>query len=323
MIRASARTRQFVQGGTWLIATFVLVLLVRGIDVGRIWALGQEVRGAWLALAVASNLLILPCWAEQWRMLMPPSSPVAPTRMLSIAAQLSFFSNTLPGTGQVSAVVLLSREPGVSSAAALSGLALEQMTEGVVKVTLLVAAAQFLPFPDWMQRAVLGLAAAVALLTVVVVLASFHHARLGAMSANRDSRSTLDRVLALVARWSRDLESLRRPSRFAAALACCAGSKAVEALAIVAVQHAFGLALPFSTTMLVLGAAILGTIAPVSPANLGIYEGAVIAAYRHAGMPPELALALALVQHACLLLGTAAVGYVVFSVNRLASARAA
>jgi uncharacterized membrane protein YbhN (UPF0104 family) len=106
------------------------------------------------------------------------------------------------------------------------------------------------------------------------------------------------------------------------ALVCCTASKAAEALAIVAVQHAFGLTLPFSTTMLALAAMILGTIAPVAPANLGIFEGAVVAAYRHAGIQPELALALAVVQHACLLLGTAAVGYVVFSVNRFARARA-
>lgn len=322
MTRASARTRQLLQAGTWLIATFVLVVLVRGIDVRRAWTLGQDVRGAWLALAVASNLLVLPCWAQQWRALIPPSSPVAARRMLSIAAQLSFFSNTVPGSGQVSAIVLLSREPGVTSATALSGLALEQVTEGIVKVSLLVLAAQLLPFPDWMHRAVLGLAVAVAVLTVGVVVAAFHHERIGALSAKREPRSLVDRVLALVARWSRDLESLRRPSRFAAALAWCTGSKVVEGLAIIAVQHAFGLALPFSTTMLVLGAAILGTIAPVSPANLGIYEGAVIAAYRHAGVAPEMALALAVVQHACLLLGTAAVGYVVFSVNRLARVRA-
>jgi len=322
MTRASPRTRHLVQAGTWLIATFVLVVLVRGVDVSRVWAVSQDVRGGWLALAVASNLLVLPLWAQQWRALMPPSSPVAPRRMLSIVAQLSFFANTVPVSGPVSAVVMLSREPGVTSAAALSGLALEQVTEGVVKLSILVVTAQLLPLPDWMHRAVFGLAAAVALLTIAIVAAALHHERINAIVGQREIRSPLDRFLALVARWSRDLESLRRPSRFALALLCCTGSKGVEALAMVAVQHAFGLTLPLSTTMLAFGAMILGTIAPVSPANLGIYEGAVVAAYRHSGIPPELALAVAVVQHACLLLGTAAVGYVVFSVNRLAGVRA-
>jgi uncharacterized membrane protein YbhN (UPF0104 family) len=140
--------------------------------------------------------------------------------------------------------------------------------------------------------------------------------------SDRARAPLVGRVVSLAARWSRDLESLRRPWRFGLALICSAGSKAVEALAIVAVQHAFGLTFPFPTTVLVLAASILGTIAPVAPANLGVYEGAVVAAYRHAGVPAELALALAVVSHACLLLGTAAVGYVTFSVNRFAKARA-
>ncbi|MGH7617001.1 MAG: lysylphosphatidylglycerol synthase transmembrane domain-containing protein [Gemmatimonadaceae bacterium] len=293
---ASPRTRQLLQAGTWIFATFLIVVLARSVDVGRVWALAQDVHGSWIAAAIASNLVILPLWAQQWRSLLPPSSDLSPKRMLSIATQLAFLGNAVPGSGPVSAVVLLGREPGVTHTAALSALALEQTTEGVTKVTVLLIAAQVLPLPDWMHRALLALAIAVGVLTVVVAIAS---------------------------RWARDLESLKHPSRLAIALVCCFGTKAAEALAIVAVQQAFAQTLPLSTTILVLAAAILGSIAPLSPANVGIYEGAVIAAYRHTGVAPELALAMAVIQHACLLLGTAAVGYVVFSVKRFTAARAA
>lgn len=305
----------------WLVATALFVVLVRSVDVGRFWALSQDVRGGWIAVAVAFNLLIVPLWAQQWRSLLPPSSSVALKRMLSIASQLSFLGNTFPATGQVSAVILLGREPGVTKAAALSALALEQVTEGIVKVGVLVFAAELLPLPGWMRQALIVLAGVVAVLTAAVVVAALHHERIA--GASRTIHPLVDPVIALIGRWARDLESLRRPSRFAAGLLCCAGTKAAELLAIVAVQHAFGLSLPFSTTVLALAAAILGTIAPVAPANLGVYEGAVVAAYRHAGVAPEMALALAVVQHGCLLLGTAAVGYVVFSVGRIAGARAA
>jgi uncharacterized membrane protein YbhN (UPF0104 family) len=305
----------------WLAATALFVVLVRSVDVGRFWALGQDVHGAWIAVAVALNLLVVPLWAQQWRSLLPPSSPVPLKRMLSIASQLSFLGNTFPATGQVSAVLLLGGEPGVTKAAALSALTLEQVTEGIVKVGILVAAAELLPLPLWMHQALIALAAVVAALTAMVVLAALHHERIA--GANRTIHPLVDPVIALIARWARDLESLRRPSRFGAGLLCGAGSKTVELLAIVAVQHAFGLSLPFSTTVLALAAGILGTLAPVAPANLGVYEGAVVAAYRHAGVAPEVALALAVVQHVCLLAGTAAVGYVVFSVGRIAGARAA
>lgn len=323
MNRGSAQTRRLLHAGTWLIATFLLVVLARSVDLGRVWALGQEVRAGWIAVAVGSNLLVLPLWAQQWRTLLPPTSPVAAKRMLSIAAQLSFLGNAVPASGPVSAVILVGREPGVTSAAALSALALEQVTEGIVKVGILVFAAQVLPLPDWMHRALIVLTVVVATFTAAVVGAALHHERIARVSAGRNIHPLADRFIGIVGRWARDLESLRRPSRFALALVCCAGTKAAEMLAIVAVQHAFGLALPFSTTLLVLAAAILGSIAPIAPANLGIYEGAVVAAYRHVGVPPEMALALAIVQHGCLLLGTAAVGYVVFSVGRIAGTRAA
>ena len=273
-----------LQAGMWLVATALFTILIRSVDLGRTWALGQEVRGAWIAAAVGCNLLVLPLWAEQWRTLLPPSSPVAPKRMLSIASQLAFLGNALPASGQVSAVILLRREPGVTSAAALSALALEQVTEGVVKVGVLLLAAAFLPIPAWMHQALIVLAAVVAVLTTAVVVAAMHHERIATMSGNASQHRAFGRVATLVASWARDLESLRRPSRFALALACCVGTKTVELMAIVAVQHAFGLSLPFSTTLLVLAAAILGTIAPVAPANLGVYEGAVVAAYRHAGV---------------------------------------
>src|SRR6516164_8981130 len=54
MRRSSTLTRWMLQGGTWLIATFFLVVLVRGVDVGRVWGLGQEAHGAWIAAAIAS-----------------------------------------------------------------------------------------------------------------------------------------------------------------------------------------------------------------------------------------------------------------------------
>src|SRR5262249_31159024 len=153
----------------------------------------------------------------------------------------------------------------------------------------------------WMHSALVALAVVVAALTLVVLIAAFHHERLGRMSARRRSPFA-DRLISLAARWSRDLDSLRRPSRFRIGLACGPATKTAEGLALVAIQHAFGLALPFSTTALVLAASVLGTIAPLAPANLGVYEGAVVAAYRYAGVGPELALAMAVVSHACLLL---------------------
>jgi uncharacterized membrane protein YbhN (UPF0104 family) len=53
----------------------------------------------------------------------------------------------------------------------------------------------------------------------------------------------------------------------------------------------------------------LATMVPLAPANLGLYEAAVFAAYRFLGLDSEPALGLALCQHACFLLAMIGPGY--------------
>ena len=50
------------------------------------------------------------------------------------------------------------------------------------------------------------------------------------------------------------------------------------------------------------------TMIPVVPGNLGTYEAAVVIAYRSVGLSAEQALGIALVQHACYLVGFALPG---------------
>ena len=72
----------------------------------------------------------------------------------------------------------------MTSAAALSALALEQVTEGHREgARALLFAAQLLPLPGWMHRALFALAIAVAALTAAVVVAAFHHERIARRSS--------------------------------------------------------------------------------------------------------------------------------------------
>jgi uncharacterized membrane protein YbhN (UPF0104 family) len=102
------------------------------------------------------------------------------------------------------------------------------------------------------------------------------------------------------------------------ALACVGGTKVVEALAIVAVQRAFGADISSSGTLLVLAAAILASMLPLSPGNLGTYEAGVFLAYRHIGLPPEQALSLAIAQHACFMIPSVGIGYLFLSAQTFA-----
>jgi uncharacterized protein (TIRG00374 family) len=312
----SPRAKRWLHVVAWIGATALLAFLARKVDPARTWRLAKDVEPLWLLGALACNGLILPLWAQQWRMLLSPARGVPMKRMLPMVAVMSFMGNTVPTSGQVSVVVMLAREPGVNHASALSALALEQLAEGIAKISVLMLAAHLLPLPEWMKVATRLLVLVVGVLMAVLLLAAHRQAEMVRWGARNSGTSILNRCIAFVTRWSTELESLRDPRRFAAALACAFAAKGSEALGIMAVQHAFGVVLPPSVAVMVLAAAFMGSIVPAIPANIGTFEAAVVAAYRHVGVAPETALALAVVQHVCVLLSTAGVGYLVFTVRR-------
>jgi uncharacterized protein (TIRG00374 family) len=312
----SPRAKRWLHVLAWLGATALLAFLARRVDPARAWRLARDVEPLWLLGALACNGLILPCWAQQWRMLLPPARGVPMKRMLPLVAVMSFMGNTVPASGQVSAVVMLAREPGVDHTSALSTLALDQLAEGIAKISVLLLVAQLLSPPEWMRMATQLLALVVGVLMMALLLAAHRQADMMRWGARHRGTSILNRCITFVTRWSHELESLRDYRRFAAALGCAFAAKGSEALGIVAVQHAFGVAVSPSVAIMVLAAAFLGSIVPAVPANIGTFEAAVVSAYRHVGVAPETALALAVVQHLCVLLSTAGVGYLVFTARR-------
>jgi uncharacterized membrane protein YbhN (UPF0104 family) len=95
----------------------------------------------------------------------------------------------------------------------------------------------------------------------------------------------------------------------AGALAIGLAMRATEALAMIAVQHALGVDLPLAGTLLVLSSVVLATMLPIAPANVGVYEGAAVLAYRWMGVDAESALALALLQHLAYLAAMGGAGW--------------
>ena len=271
-----------------LVVTGVIVFSLRGMDWARTGDALKQGRLSWLGVAVAANAAILVCWAAFWRALRPPDEPVvAYGRMFEIAATSSALMNTLPfGGGHASSLVLLVRRAGMSKRGAVSLFALDQLGEGFAKVTIFVLVGLLVPLPIWMRAAITTASVVVAAWFVTMVVAS---------------------------RWARELEVMKGWRRASTALACVLAMKAAEALAIWAVQRAFGVDLSVGGTLLVLATVVLATMLPLAPGNLGTYEASVFLVYRHLGVAPELALSLAIVQHLCFMLPAVGVGYACFS----------
>jgi uncharacterized membrane protein YbhN (UPF0104 family) len=98
-------------------------------------------------------------------------------------------------------------------------------------------------------------------------------------------------------------------------LALALAMKAAELGGIWAVQRGFGVDLGLGGSLLVLASVSLATMVSVAPANLGVYEASAFAAYRLAGVDPEMATALALAQHAVYLLPATGTGWLLLTLT--------
>ncbi|MDB4881433.1 MAG: flippase-like protein [Gemmatimonadetes bacterium] len=295
--------------GRWtalvLLAT-LFVVAVRRMDLSRAWAALGAAHFGWLGAALVCYVAILPLWALQWHLLSPLAPSRTPRRMLEVVAMTSTVLNTTPMlVGEATGVLLLATRAGLDRGAALSVLAMDQLLVGLAKLTVLSTAALLLPLPAWMTRAVLSLLVAVAVLLGALGAAAWRHADLARVS---------DRMLPLSLRgrlttFGPALAPLRSPTLGGGALLLALAKKAVEVLAIVCVQRAFGLSLPLSSAVLVLATLNLATLLPVTPGNVGIFEAAVVFAYTWLGVSVEQSLAIAVVQHACYFVALALPGY--------------
>jgi hypothetical protein len=278
--------------GAWILATALIVACARNIE----WAHAAEslttLSPGWIAAGLLGNSAILVCWAVFWRSLVPRRAERASYgRMFEIVSTASALMNTLPfGGGHASSVALLARRANVTMREALSVLALDQLGEGLTKVSIFLIVALTAPLPGWMRAGVTTASLGVAAWFITLLVAS---------------------------RWAQELAILKTWRRAIGAWLCVLAMKGAELAAIIAVQHAFGVSLSLSGSLLILAAVVLGTMLPLAPGNLGTYEASAFLAYRYLGLAPAQALSLAIVQHACFFIPAVGFGYAYISARTL------
>lgn len=294
----------------WALALLVVItigaLSLRRIDTARVLLEVRGIHVVWIAAALCCYLSILPLWAAQWTFLAPKTPGNTFARMLAVVTMMSSTLNTTPlFVGEAAGLLLLVTRIGVSRAAAVSITVMDQLLVGIAKVTVLSAAALLLTLPEWMRTGWKTLALGVPLLLLVCMLAARHHDVLVA----RAERALPPRLVHAIGNLGGALEPLYSPTRGGMALLLALAKKLVEILAIVCVQRAFGVSLPFASAVLVLAALNLATLLPIVPGNLGVYEGAVILVYTRLGLSSEHAVSIAVAQHACYFIALALPGY--------------
>ena len=294
-------------------ATALLVVSFRGVDVARVAALLVRAEPAWLLAALLANGTIPLLWAAQWCLFLPCAalrgSAMGFRAMFGVTAVMAMMVNSVPMlVGQATGLHLLATRARVGHATALSVIALDQLAEGMAKLSVLCALAAVTPLPPALRGGLAVLATAVALLLVVVMAAAWSHRRVRLPAPERPA---LARAAGFVTDWVAGLESARQPAVLAGGLAISLTMKGAEMGGILAVQAALGVELPLWSTLAVLAAVSLATIISVSPGNVGVYEGSAYLAYTALGVSPDTALGLAVLQHVAYLIPMAGTGWVV------------
>ncbi|MEP6731936.1 MAG: lysylphosphatidylglycerol synthase transmembrane domain-containing protein [bacterium] len=302
----SPRVRRAVSVLWALALVALLVVAIRRMDVARLILTLRDAHLFWIACAAAAYATILPLWALQWRILAPRVPRAEFPGMLSVVALTSSALNTSPlFVGEATSVVLLVSRIGLSRSEALSVLAMDQVMVGISKLGLLLAAGLMVTLPAWMHAGIATLAAGVIALVVASVLGAWY----SGVIVSRAARVLPQRGAEFLAQMGVALAPLRSPVRSGLTLSLAFAKKFAEVIALICVQHAFGVHLPFAAAVLALAAIKMATLIPAVPASLGVFEGAVVLAYVRFGVPAEQAVAMAIVQHATYFASLALPGY--------------
>jgi uncharacterized membrane protein YbhN (UPF0104 family) len=296
----------------WLGATALLVYFISRVDRDALKSAMTTVDWRWIVAAILANALILVSWTALWWTVSPRAERPKYGVMFEINAMASALMNTVPFLGgHAAAVVMLIKRAGLTRSAALSVLGLDQLGEGLAKVMVFLVAALAAPIPTWMRVGVATVSAAVGALLIGMVVVAHSHSRIRPPADK--PLTTVMRMRVLAATWAERMETLRSVPQSLIALLFAIGTKVAEGAGMWAVQHAFGVHLSIGSTALVLATVMLGSVIPVAPGNLGTYEAGAILAYRHLGIDPATSTILAIASHACFMIPSIGVGYLLGS----------
>lgn len=304
-----ARARRIAAWGALSVLIVLLVVAVRHIDVSRVAAELRVIRAPWIVAALLCYLAVLPMWAVQWHLLAPSVARNTVRRMLGLVAMASSTHTTAAFfMGEATSALLLTMQIGLGASQAVSVIAMDQLLVGLSKLTVLVTAAATLTLPEWLTAGIVTLAIAVATLLTLTMIGAWR----ADAAMRRLERIASPRVLRAIAGMGSALSPLRSPRRGGIALVIALAKMGAEVAAILCIQRAFGVSLPVASAVLVLAALQMATLIPVVPANLGIYEGAIVLIYTRLGLTTEQAIGMAVVQHAVSFAALALPGYLWF-----------
>jgi uncharacterized protein (TIRG00374 family) len=314
-LRAIIRTVVVIALAVGLVAIFL-----RNADLAQVWHSVAEARKDYLLLALGTIAVGFVIRAERWKYLL---EPIGHTRFRNVlrTTVIGFgASAVLPArAGEVIRPYLLARIEGISATAAFATIVVERILDLVGVLTLLaVFLLVFDPGLEARDSAVFSAIRyggfvmapiAIGALLVMFFMAG-HPDRLHAWLLKAEAVFPA-RVAGMIARFAKTFVEgfgvLRRPERLIAAVAWSIVLWISIAAGIWAVSVAFGIAMPFTGSWLMLAPLVVGVAVPTPGGVGGFHEAYRIGATAFFGADNNTAVGAAIVLHALSMLPVALV----------------
>lgn len=299
---------RLVLGG--LLALVLLYFFFRGVDAGRLAGALASAHPGWLFGIVVSTALTYALRAWRWGALLAPLAPVPFERLLRVTVVAFMTGLVIPRASEVVRPLLVTRSHGIKATAGFATVVLERLVDLITVLALFFVYLYLLPLPAEQAPEPLpllkaaGLGAAAIAGVALSVLAAFHYQAERALGAIDWMLAWLPArvgpALGQMARsFSHGLLVLQAPlQRWLVIGAQSLLLWLAIALGIHSAGHAFGLALPFRATFLILAFLTVGVSIPTPGMVGGFHEAYLIALTAGFGADRNLAAAAGITLHA-------------------------
>jgi glycosyltransferase 2 family protein len=237
---------------------------------------------ALLALSAACATGMFPIRARKWRTILDPVAPRLPFGPLWRSTAIGMMvNNTVPvRAGEPARAYALTREvPGLSFSTSLASLAVDRAFDAMV-VIMLTALALVLPGSPTGGSDIIARGAYVFIGGAVILMGGLYSLvffpetliRLFELLARRVSPAIEKRGAEALRLFAQGLGILRSPAHFAAVFGWTVIHWLLQPVAFWLAFKAVGVDVPWSATLLVQGAIVVGVSVPSSPGYFGPFE---------------------------------------------------
>ena len=290
-----------MRAGRWIglllglaVSALALALVLRWAGWGPLNEALRRVEPGYLLLGVLVFIVSMLARVACWKVLI--GQPVGFGRVLAALNEGYLLNNVLPWRmGEFGRAILLGRQPGLSAPLVLSFIIVERLYDMILAVGLMLVLLPLASGAAWAARA-----AWIGALAVLLALACIWFA----LRKPATVEALVSRLPGPTAGWHRLWEAFRdglavlqTPRRLLLSFAWMVTS---WGLALVEYWLVLRSVLPAAQPLwagFMLAATLLGVAVPSLPGYVGVFEAAGVAALSVFGVPPDQALAAALVLH--------------------------